>query len=95
MSGGVAYVYDPDKKLRSRCNMEMVDFDVIEDEEVPTLKSLIKNHVDYTNSEVANAILSNFNMELAKFVKVMPRDYKAALMKKKQKLEQKEVVVNG
>ncbi|MDZ7897113.1 MAG: hypothetical protein U5N85_03670 [Arcicella sp.] len=28
MSGGVAYVYDPEKKLKARCNMEMVDFDV-------------------------------------------------------------------
>lgn len=95
MSGGIAYVYDPDKKLKARCNMEMVDFDVIEDEDANALKSLIQNHKNYTGSTVADAILSNFNMELAKFVKVMPRDYKAVLLKRKQKTEQKELVING
>jgi len=95
MSGGVAFVYDPDKKLRSRCNMEMVDFDIIDDDDVSLLKSLIKSHADFTSSTVANLILGDFNMELAKFVKVMPRDYKAVMMKKKQKVEQKAEVVNG
>jgi glutamate synthase (NADPH/NADH) large chain len=95
MSGGVAFVYDPDKKLKSRCNMEMVDFDVIDDDDVSTLKQLIQNHANFTDSKSAKNILSNFNMELAKFVKVMPRDYKLVLMKKKQIKEQKAEVVNG
>jgi glutamate synthase (NADPH/NADH) large chain len=95
MSGGVAYVYDPEKKLKARCNMEMVDFDMIDDDDVSALKSLIANHAQFTDSKVATAILGSFNTELTNFVKVMPRDYKAVLVKRKQKLEQKEVVING
>jgi glutamate synthase (NADPH/NADH) large chain len=95
MSGGVAFVYDPNKKLRSRCNMEMVDFDAIEEEDALLLKTLIQNHADFTGSKVADAILKGFNLELTNFVKVMPRDYKAVLMKKKLKVEQKAVVTNG
>ena len=95
MSGGVAFVYDPDKKLKSRCNMEMVDFDIIEDEDAAILKNLIQNHSTFTKSELAQRILNNFNMELPHFVKVMPRDYKAVLMKRKLKSEQKEVAING
>lgn len=96
MSGGVAYVYDPKGVFPSRCNMEMVGLDPLEDEDVSLLKRLIQNHFDYTNSDVAEAILTNFNLELNNFVKVMPKDYKAVLVKRKQqKQERKEEVVHG
>jgi glutamate synthase (NADPH/NADH) large chain len=75
--------------------MEMVDFDAIEEEDALLLKTLIQNHADFTGSKVADAILKGFNLELTNFVKVMPRDYKAVLMKKKLKVEQKAVVTNG
>ena len=93
MSGGVAYVYDPAQKLKSRCNMEMVDFDIIDDEDAIELKKLIENHSNFTGSKIAQTILSSFGTEIGNFVKVMPRDYKAVMMKKKQNLEQKEAVI--
>ncbi len=84
MSGGIAYVYDPQKKFPARCNMEMVEFDKISDEDAASLKELIKNHRTFTGSDVAENILNNWDGALADFVKVMPTDYKAVLLKRKQ-----------
>lgn len=95
MSGGVAYVFDKNKNFAARCNMEMVAFDPLESEDVAELKRLIENHASFTNSEVAKDILANWDKSLAQFVKVMPTDYKAVLLKRKQNQANKEVVING
>ncbi len=93
MSGGVAYVYDVDGTFKDKVNMGMIAFDPIEDEDKETLKTLIGNHFNYTNSDVAEEILADFDNALTKFVKVMPTDYKAVLLKRKQEqLEGKEEV---
>lgn len=93
MSGGVAYVYDVNKTFADNCNMGMIGFDTLEQEDIELLKKLISNHKNYTGSTVAESILSDFDNQLANFVKVMPRDYKAVLQKRKQKaLEEKEVI---
>ena len=85
MSGGIAYVYDPDNKLHLNCNREMVDFDPLEDEDLSRIKKLIKNHLNYTNSKIAKNMLKNFHEIVPHFIKVMPRDYKAVLLKNKAK----------
>jgi glutamate synthase (NADPH) large chain len=98
MSGGVAYVYDLNKKFVEHCNMEMVEFDKMDEDDMYLLKELIKNHYKYTGSEVADKFLKDWDNTLKHFVKVMPTDYKAVLLKKKQ-LNQgtrdKEVLING
>ena len=43
------------------------------------LKQLITQHLHYTNSDVARRILDDWPAMLAKFVKVMPVDYRRAL----------------
>ncbi|MEZ5939808.1 MAG: glutamate synthase large subunit [Planctomycetaceae bacterium] len=85
MSGGIAYVYAPSKEtLRLNCNLELVDLDPVEDiDDVAELKEMIEKHQIYTGSEVAGQILDNWDEELPKFVKVMPRDYKRALSEMK------------
>ncbi|MDX2189866.1 MAG: glutamate synthase large subunit [Bacteroidota bacterium] len=94
MSGGHAYVYDPNKTFAKNCNMGMIDLDPLEDEDVSLLNRLITNHFNYTNSDIAEIILSNFNQELKNFVKVFPKGYKAVLQKKKQqKVEKKAELV--
>ena len=45
-----------------------------------TLLSLIKKHINYTNSERARAILADWDNARSKFVKVMPNEYKRALI---------------
>ncbi|XP_043718284.1 glutamate synthase 1 [NADH], chloroplastic [Telopea speciosissima] len=80
MSGGVAYVLDVDKKFQSRCNLELVDLDKVEDEEdIMTLRMLIQQHQRHTNSKLAREVLADFENILPKFVKVFPRDYKRVL----------------
>lgn len=83
MSGGVAYVWDVDNQFASKCNMEMIGFDPLEDEDISLLKRLIANHAQFTGSSVAETILSNFTLAVKQFVKVMPNDYKAVLLKRK------------
>lgn len=79
MSGGVAYVYDPDHKLPGNVNGEMVDLDALDDEDLEGLRELIVAHVDATDSAVGRRILADWPAQQAHFVKVMPRDYKRVL----------------
>jgi glutamate synthase domain-containing protein 3 len=92
MSGGVAFVYDGQKTFPKNCNMEMVMLDILEGGDEEELKTLIRNHVQFTGSELGQKILSNWSSCLPQFVKVMPMEYKAAL--EKRKLEAKKVTVN-
>jgi glutamate synthase (NADPH/NADH) large chain len=81
MSGGVAYVYAPDRQVfEANCNPELVDLEAITDEDdVVELRELITRHQVFTGSTVAARILDSWDSSLKKFVKVMPRDYKRAL----------------
>jgi glutamate synthase (ferredoxin) len=89
MSGGVAYVYDTAKKFDATlCNMEMVAFDPLEEEDITKLKRLVKNHSMYTNSPLAKRILADWDNNVKHFVKVMPTDYKKAL---KRLAEEKQI----
>jgi len=98
MSGGVAYVLDEDNTFESKCNRELVDFDPLDGEDLTELRRLIQNHFDYTKSDVAENILVNWDQMISKFVKVMPRDYKAVLLRKKVEAlsaDKKEELANG
>jgi glutamate synthase domain-containing protein 3 len=80
MSGGVAYVLDEDGEFNLRCNLELVDLEKVEAaEDIEELRELISEHHQRTGSAVADRILSDWDNSLAKFVKVMPRDYKRVL----------------
>ena len=85
MSGGVAYVLDEGGDFNLRCNLELVDLEPVEDpEDIAELRELISEHQTYTNSEVAARVLEDWESMLAKFVKVMPRDYKRVLEEMKE-----------
>ena len=47
------------------------------------LKTLIEKHCQYTNSNIAEKILNDWDAELENFVKVMPIEYKRALIEMK------------
>ena len=79
MSGGIAYVLDRDGAFASRCNMELVGFDPIEEEDVARILALVGEHAERTGSAVAAAVLANAEAIPDLFVKVMPHDYKRAL----------------
>jgi glutamate synthase (NADPH/NADH) large chain len=79
MSGGVAYVYNPDGAFEENLNAEMVDLDALDQADVEWLFNTIQAHVDATDSAVGQRILADWDRELGHFVKVMPRDFKKVL----------------
>ncbi|WP_375241182.1 glutamate synthase large subunit [Polaribacter sp.] len=80
MSGGIAYVYDPQKKfINGLCNTETIEFETLSNDDVAGLKSLIEKHVLYTNSKKGSDLLADWDNSLQNFVKVMPTEYKRAL----------------
>ena len=96
MSGGVAYIYDKNDTFKANCNMEMVEFDAIDEEDKETLNYLISRHKEYTGSDVAEEILADFDHALSKFVKVMPTDYKRVLLERKvEALQNTKEVTHG
>ncbi|HEV3375852.1 MAG TPA: glutamate synthase large subunit [Thermoleophilaceae bacterium] len=80
MSGGIAYVLDVDGGFRSRCNTELVGFDEITCDETRELRGWIEEHFELTGSRVAERLLADWDAQLERFVKVMPHDYKRALL---------------
>ncbi|XP_039062007.1 glutamate synthase 1 [NADH], chloroplastic isoform X4 [Hibiscus syriacus] len=96
MSGGIAYVLNVDGKFESRCNLELVDLDKVEEEEdIVTLKMMIQQHQRHTNSQLAREVLADFENLLPKFIKVFPRDYKRILTKMKDEEASKEALENA
>jgi glutamate synthase (NADPH/NADH) large chain len=79
MSGGVAYVYDPDGELSNNLNTEMVDVETLDEDDAEYLQGIIQAHVDATDSAVGQRILADWPGQQGHFVKVMPRDYKKVL----------------
>jgi glutamate synthase domain-containing protein 2/glutamate synthase domain-containing protein 1/glutamate synthase domain-containing protein 3 len=79
MSGGIAYVYDRDRGFKARCNLELVDLDDMSEDDEDEVRALISEHAQRTGSLVARNVLAAWERERARFVKVMPRDYKRVL----------------
>ncbi len=76
MSGGIAYVLDENRDLYKRLNKSLVSFgEVTNKYDVQELKSMIQEHVAYTNSRKGKEILDHFGEYLPKFKKIMPHDY--------------------
>ena len=80
MSGGVAFVWDPDNDFHVRCNLEMVGLEeLVEEEDLELVHGLLTRHVEYTESSVGQRLLKNWPLAAREFVKVMPRDYRRVL----------------
>ena len=79
MSGGIAYVHDPDGEFPALVNREMVDLDPLEEDDIEFLREVIRRHHEETGSAVAERILGKWRREVEHFAKVMPKDYKRVL----------------
>jgi glutamate synthase (NADPH/NADH) large chain/glutamate synthase (ferredoxin) len=79
MSGGIAYVLDRDGTFAKRCNMQIVDFEELDEADVSTIRDLVAEHAARTESDVAERILSEWDATLPLFVKVMPKDFRRVL----------------
>ena len=85
MSGGIAYLWDPNQASSDKCNPDMIELEAVEaEEDIAELRQLIEKHLAYTGSSVARKVLDNWEASLAQFVKVMPIDYKRVLQQMKQ-----------
>jgi glutamate synthase (NADPH/NADH) large chain/glutamate synthase (ferredoxin) len=79
MSGGAAYVYDPDGALGDRCNFELVDLEDVTEDDQALVQALVTEHVERTGSPLGARLLADWQHELRRFTKVMPRAYKKVL----------------
>ena len=79
MSGGIAYVYDPDGQFPSNVNYEMVELEHVGGQDEEWLRAAIARHGSFTESAIAERILAAWTVEVSRFRKVMPRDYKRVL----------------
>jgi glutamate synthase (ferredoxin) len=85
MSGGVAYVFDEAGNFANHCNQQSVALEHLDDTgEAEEVRQMIQRHAHYTGSHRAANILGSWEQMAAKFVKVMPKDYKRMLAKIKQ-----------
>lgn len=83
MSGGIAYIYDPEDKFPARCNPGLVLLERIEtEEEKNEVYEYIREHVEVTGSGLGQEMLDNWDSRVDKFVKVMPEDYKRVLLER-------------
>ncbi|MFS4456585.1 glutamate synthase large subunit [Maribacter sp. 2304DJ31-5] len=89
MSGGIAYIFDEKKTFKKRCKSEGLNLlKVTEDNDIKQLKDLIESHYNATLSPLAQRILENWETALPKFTKVLPEEYKQALIRlEKEKLQ--------
>ena len=61
--------------------MEMIEIEEPSIQDLDLIKKLIKDHLKYTSSEIAQDLLSNWAKESKNFVKILPTEYKLALEK--------------
>ena len=86
MSGGIAFVHDPDGTFPARVNPEMVDLEAPDDDDVAWLRDRVERHLAETGSSVAARLLDDWAQSAGSFVKVMPRDYKRVLVAEREAL---------
>ncbi|MCO8128487.1 glutamate synthase large subunit [Acidimicrobiia bacterium EGI L10123] len=79
MSGGIAYVWDPEDLFHRNLNNEMVDLDPLDETDAAWLRDTIRTHLTETNSAVAQRILDRWHTNVRHFKKVMPEDFKRVL----------------
>jgi glutamate synthase (NADPH/NADH) large chain len=80
MTGGMAFLYDPNEEIDRRINPESVVWQRIE---VPhwenVCRALIEEHADSTQSRFTAALLNDWDRELAKFWQIVPKEMVARL----------------
>ena len=80
MTGGMAYIYDPEQTAQSMMNMEtLVTCPVTMEHWEAQLKGLIERHLEETGSRKAAEILQNWDMERSNFLQVCSTEMLAHL----------------
>jgi glutamate synthase (ferredoxin) len=79
MSGGLAWVLDADGGFAGRANDEMVALEPLAEGESDDLRGLVERHHALTGSARAASLLDDWTASAAKFVRVVPHDYRRVL----------------
>ncbi len=74
MTGGQAYVYDPEHLLVTRLNRQLVDAALPDDAQADELRFLVEVHRELTGSAVAAEMLDDWDTTLRRFWRVAPVD---------------------
>ena len=75
MTGGMAFIYDPDQEFENYVNSSSVTWQIPEtDYWKDYLKKLIDEHYKVTQSKIAYKILKNYNDEVGNFKQVCPKE---------------------
>ena len=77
MSGGIAYLLDPNPV---RVNTDMADLEDLDEPDAAQLQALVERHYAETGSAMAARLLADWDVALPRFGKVMPRDFKRVLL---------------
>jgi glutamate synthase (NADPH/NADH) large chain len=89
MSGGIAYVYDPDEAFIAKVNLELVEVDQVQAAvDLAELKAMIQTHTDLTESTVGRRILDDWDNESVRFKKVIPTMYRQVLEQRAEEANQ-------
>ena len=84
MSGGVAYLFEPDHNIRQRCNQESVSLQALDAQDALVVQQLVQRHKDLTNSVIADEILHEWQYKIHDFVKIFPNDLKRVLAERER-----------
>ncbi|HLI10903.1 MAG TPA: glutamate synthase large subunit [Alphaproteobacteria bacterium] len=75
MTGGMAFVYDPEEQLPARLNGETV---LLQRIETPywegVCRALVQEHADHTQSRWAAGLLNDWDREVGKFWQIVPKE---------------------
>ena len=75
MTGGMAFVYDPNQEFENYVNSNSVIWQIPETDYWKNyLKNLINEHFKETQSKIAFKILENYKNEVKKFKQVCPKE---------------------
>jgi len=89
MSGGIAYVLDEVGDFGTRVNKQMVDIESLTDpDEVKKVRTMVERHRELTGSARALYVLERWDAMVARFVRIIPRDFKRAVESLKRAHEQ-------
>ncbi|MFI5061157.1 MAG: glutamate synthase subunit alpha, partial [Actinomycetales bacterium] len=90
MSGGTAYVYGLKEHRVNREALASGELELLPlgSADVEIVRDLLERHVAETDSALATKLLADFDDTVAKFVKVLPRDYAAVLQTRQNALDE-------
>ena len=75
MTGGMAFIYDPENQFDKKVNPESVVWQTPETKFwIEHLRKLIQDHAIETNSTISKKIVENFENEINNFVQVCPKE---------------------